>query len=434
MATEITSAEWKEKVINQKGFVIVDFYSTECPPCEALAPKFEYFAEQYGDLIQFYKIFRQGNRELSSELGVKGSPSLLFFKDGKEVAPRLSGAVKKSEIKRTLVEHLKLEDRSKEIVRTNEHYDLVVIGAGPAGLTAGLYAGRAKIKTLLIDQGNPGGAVNLTHLVANYPGTEDEINGYMLMHKMTEQAKKNNANILQSAEIVNIDLQKKIIDVDDDKRITADAIILATGSKPRSLNLPGETEFFGKGISYCATCDGAFYKNKEIIVIGGGNSAVEEAIYLTKFAKKITVVHQFDEFQANKTASDELLANDKVEVLWSHEPRAFLGNSQFETLEVENLKTGKRKKLEAYAGLFIFIGYVPQTELFADAIELDRWGCVVANEQTLETNIPGVFVAGDVRSKIFRQITTAVADGTIAALGAQKYLKEKSARYDHSAV
>lgn len=423
MTKEITAAEWQEKVINQKGFVVVDFYSTECPPCEALAPKFEYFEENYKNQAHFYKIFRQGNRELATDLAVKGSPTLLFFKDGKEVAPRLSGAIKKSEIKRTFVEILGFEDLSKNIERTHEHYDLVVIGAGPAGLTAGLYAGRAKIKTLLIDQGNPGGYVNLTHLVANYPGTEDEINGYMLMHKMTEQAKKNKAKILQSAEIVNMDLKKKEIYVDDDKAITADAFIFATGSKPRSLNLPGEKEFFGKGISYCATCDGAFYKDKEIIVIGGGNSAVEEAIYLTKFASKITIVHQFDEFQANKTASDELIANDKVEVLWSHEPRAFLGEDQFETLEVEDLKTGEHKKIKA-SGVFVFIGYVPQTDLFAKEIELDKWGCVVAKEQSMETNVPGVFVAGDVRSKLFRQITTAVADGTIAALSAQKYLKE----------
>ena len=423
MPKEISQNEYESSVLNQNGMVVVDFYSTECPPCEALAPKFEFFAELYQKDVHFYKIYRQGNRDLALKLGVKSSPTLLFYKDGKEIAPRLSGAIKKSEIKSRIVDAFGLADKTAGIIRNVYDYDIAIIGAGPAGLTAGIYAGRAKLKTILIDQGNPGGQVNLTHLVANYPGTEKEINGYALMDKITEQAQANGAEILRAADIVRLDVKNKTIDVDDDKTFRAKALILAAGSKPRELGLPGEKELFGKGISYCATCDGRFYEGKDIYVVGGGNSAVEESLFLAGFVNSITMIHQFDEFQANKTAADALLANPKVKVLWSHEPRAFIGTDSFEALEVENLKTKERKVLKNGAGIFVFAGYVPQTSLFQGQIPLDKWGYINADPQTMETVIPGVFAAGDNRSKPFRQITTAVSDGTVAALSAQKYLR-----------
>lgn len=426
MPVEITAADYEAKVLKHKGLAIVDFYSQDCSPCEALAPKFEFFADLYHEEVAFYKIFRQGDRAHSQSLGVKSSPTLLFYRDGKEVAPRLSGAIKKSEIKKTIVDAFGLPDKTLGIVRKTEEVDLAIIGAGPAGLTAGLYAGRAKINTLLIDQGNPGGQVNLTHMVANYPGTEGEIGGYALMEKVTKQTEESGARILRSAEIVRLDLAKKEIDVDDDRRIKAKAIIIATGAKPRELGIPGEKALFGRGISYCATCDGRFYEGKDIYVIGGGNSAVEESLFLAEFVKSITMVHQFDEFQANKTAADQALKNPKIKVLWSHEPRAFhagQGDEGFQGLEVENLKTGERKVLKEGAGVFVFVGYVPQTQLFDGQLALDRWGGAEADPMTLETKIPGVFIAGDLRSKPFKQITTAVSDGTVAALSAQKYLR-----------
>ncbi|MDA8411050.1 MAG: FAD-dependent oxidoreductase, partial [Treponema sp.] len=291
----------------------------------------------------------------------------------------------------------------------------------------GIYAGRAKINTVIIDQGNPGGQVNLTHMVANYPGTDGEIGGYALMEKVTKQSEESGVRIIRSAEIVRLDLAKKEIDVDDDRRIHAKAIILATGAKPRELGIPGEKSLFGRGISYCATCDGRFYEGKDIFVIGGGNSAVEETLFLTEFVKSVTMVHQFDEFQANKTAAEQALKNPKIKVLWSHEPRAFHGNDGFEALEVEDLKTGERKVLKTGAGVFVFVGYVPQTQLFAEQLPLDRWGGADADPMTLETKIPGVFIAGDLRSKPFKQITTAVSDGTVAALSAQKFLRSLGA-------
>ncbi|HBI38028.1 MAG TPA: pyridine nucleotide-disulfide oxidoreductase [Spirochaetia bacterium] len=336
----------------------------------------------------------------------------------------MNGAIKKSVLKKVLIETYNLKDKSSGIERKEYSYDLVIIGAGPAGLTAGLYAGQAKIKTLIIDQALPGGQVNVTHSVANYPGTGEKINGYMLMHKLTEQVKEANVDFFNASEIISLDLENKVILVDDDKKVTAKAIILATGATPRKLGLPGEETYAGKGISYCATCDGKFYEGKDIYVIGGGNSAVEEALFLTTFVNSLTIIHQFDEFQANKTASDEALENPKIKVLWSHEPRGFYGNGTFKYLEVENLKTKETIKLENGSGVFVFIGYVPQTELFAGKLNMDKWGYISAQED-MSTNIPGVYVAGDVRSKLYRQITTAVSDGTIASLSAQKYLKNK---------
>jgi thioredoxin reductase (NADPH) len=424
MAQEITSADYESKVLKAKGLVIVDFFSQECAPCEALAPKFEFFADLYHGEIAFYKVFRQGDRDHSTALGVKSSPTLLFYKDGKEVAPRLSGAIKKSEMKKTIVDAFGLPDKTLGTLRKIEEVDLAIIGAGPAGLTAGIYAGRAMINTVMIDQGNPGGQVNLTHMVANYPGTEAEIGGYALMEKVTKQAEESGARIIRSAEIVRLDLAKKEIDIDDDRRIKAKAIIIATGAKPRELGVPGETALFGRGISYCATCDGRFYEGKDIYVIGGGNSAVEETLFLAEFVNSVTMVHQFDEFQANKTAAEQALKNPKIKVLWSHEPRAFHADTKgFSGLEVENLKTGERKVLTGGAGVFVFVGYVPQTQLFAGQLPTDRWGGAEADPMTLETKMPGVFIAGDLRSKPFKQITTAVSDGTVAALSAQKYLR-----------
>lgn len=422
MAQEIQAKDFEKLVLQSKKPVIIDFYSTECPPCEALAPKFEAFYELYHDEVDFYKIYRQGNRELAVQLGVSSSPTLLFFKNGKEISSRLSGGVKKSQIKKALLQDFRLQDRTPSMKRKHSSYDLVIIGAGPAGLTAALYASIAKLNTLVIDQGLPGGQVNLTHLVANYPGTETEINGYMLMHKMSEQAKHAGAHFLSASEITRLDLQKKELDVDDDQTISAKAMILATGARPRPLGVEGEEKLFGKGISYCATCDGKFYEGKSVYVIGGGNSAVEESLYLTQFVKELTIIHQFDEFQANKKAAHEALSNPKIKVLWSHEPRAFMGDKTFEKLEVENLKTGEKKILSDADGVFVFIGYVPQTELFKNQLKLNQWGYIETGE-TLETEIPGVYAAGDLRAKQYKQITTAVADGTVAALNAEKFIR-----------
>ncbi len=261
-----------------------------------------------------------------------------------------------------------------------------------------------------------------THLVSNYPGFEKPVEGFMLTHFMTEQAKRAGVDFRQAVDVSDVDLAAKTLVVDGFETIRAKQVIIATGSSYRELNVPGEAEYKGRGISYCATCDAKYYDGKDVVVIGGGNSAVEESLFITKFARRVTIVHQFDRLQANKEAQEKAFANDKIGFIFEHEPRAFKKRPDGGMdIEVEDLKTGGRKTL-AVDGVFVFAGMRPNISLFNGALALDRWGYVAADE-FLRTNIPGVYVAGDIRSKPYRQITTAVADGTIAAITAVKELE-----------
>ncbi|HAN77650.1 MAG TPA: thioredoxin-disulfide reductase, partial [Bacteroidales bacterium] len=322
---EITSAEF-EKEILQGGKVVLDFYSTECPPCEALAPKFEGLAKIYGNDIKFVKMFRQQNKLLAEKLGVKSSPTLLFFDKGEQLPVSFSGGIKRSEIIHQLDAMLpaervaELKSAIKPIV---SEYDVLILGAGPGGLTAGLYLCQAKINTVLIDIALPGGHVSTTHEVSNYPGFIDPQPGYMLSHNMSEQTKVCGTIYKVAVDVSKVDLEKKEVVIDEFETVRAKKIIIATGTSPNLMGAPGERELKGKGISYCATCDAKYYVDKEVVVIGGGNSAVEEADFISKFASKITMVHQFAAFTANKQAQEKLFANPKISTLFEHEPRMF---------------------------------------------------------------------------------------------------------------
>ncbi len=308
---------------------------------------------------------------------------------------------------------------------SQEHYDLVVVGAGPAGLTAAIYAARARLKTLLLDSSVPGGQVKTTHKVSNYPGFPEDVKGTELAALFAKQAERFGAKIRRAVEITEADLgsvPKRFV-LDDEDKVEASAVIVATGARPRNLGVEGESKFKGRGISYCATCDGAYFEGKDIHVVGGGNSAVEESLFLTQFARSVTVIHQFDHFQAEAATVQEALDNPKIKVIWDSEPRGFHGEKTLQRLTIENVKTHQKTEMPT-DGVFVFIGMVPQTELVKDLLPLNQWGYVETDEG-MGTAVPGLFVAGDLRSKKFRQITTAVADGTIAALSAQKYLREK---------
>jgi thioredoxin reductase (NADPH) len=304
-----------------------------------------------------------------------------------------------------------------------ERYDLVVVGAGPAGLTAAIYAARARLRTLVLDESVPGGQVKTTHKVSNYPGFPEDIKGTDLAAAFARQAERFGATIRRAVEITRHDLaaQVKTLELDEEETVEARAVVVATGAKPRALGVPGEERFKGRGISYCATCDGAYFEGKDIHVIGGGNSAIEESLFLTQFARSVTIVHQFAEFQAEPASVQEALSNPKIRVLLGHEPRAFLGENALERLEIEELATSQRKTVPT-DGVFVFVGMVPRTDLLAPYVQRAAGGYVETTE-SMETSVPGVFAAGDIRVKRFRQITTAVADGTIAALAAQKLLR-----------
>lgn len=419
---EITSSEFETEVL-AGGKVVLDFYSTECPPCEALAPKFDGLANLYGSDIKFVKMFRQQNKPLAEKLGVKSSPTLLFFEEGKQVGGMLTGAVKRSDIIHQLDSMLPVErvlEIKKQLKPTVSEYDVIILGAGPGGLTAGLYLCQAKINTVLIDIALPGGHVSTTHEVSNYPGFIEPQAGYMLSHNMSEQTKLCGTAYKVAVDVTKVDLEKKEVVIDEFETIKAKKIIIGTGTSPNLMGIPGERELKGKGISYCATCDAMYFGDKEVVVIGGGNSAVEEADFISKFASKITMVHQFDAFTANKQAQEKLFANPKINTLFRHEPRSFVREGDKMVTEVEDLTTKTIKKIVS-DGVFVFIGMKPNIELFKDKLELDSWGYIKTDEDK-RTSMPDVFAVGDVISKKYRQITTAVSDGTIAAIAIAKEL------------
>lgn len=420
---EIKGSEFESEVL-KGGKVALDFYSTECPPCEALAPKFDTVAELFGGDVTFLKIFRQENRELAEKLGVSSSPTVLFFEDGEEVGQRLSGGIKRKE----LFEGMKLlvgSDKVKEVRAAVKpsvtECDVAILGGGPGGLTAGLYLCQAKQNAILIDSGLPGGNVSVTHQISNYPGFIDPQPGFMLSHYMSEQTKQCGTTYKVAVDVTKVDLGNKEIIIDEAETIRAKKIVIATGTSYNKLGVPGEAELKGNGISYCATCDAKYFGDKHAVVIGGGNSAIEEAEFITRFASKVTVVHQFDKFQANKMSTEKLLANPKVETKLSHEPRGFKKVGSKVITEVENMKTGEKGELES-DGVFIFIGMKPNLDMFPNALELDDWGYIKTDEDK-RTSLPDVYAVGDVSSKKYRQITTAIADGTIAAISITKELE-----------
>lgn len=418
---EINAAEFEQEVLNG-GKVVVDFYSTECPPCEALAPKFESLAELYGGKVKFLKMFRQENRELATELGVKSSPTLLFFENGKQVHDILTGGIRKAEIIDRLDAMLTPEE-VKEIKAnlkpTVLEYDVAILGGGPAGLTAGIYLGQAKINTVLIDPALPGGYMGITHQISNYPGFEKPQPGYMLAHYMSEQAKSTGIDFKVAVDITSVDLHKKEIVIDELETIKVKKIIIATGTTPNPMNIPGEKEYKGKGLSYCATCDAKYFEDKDVTVIGGGNSAVEEALLITKFARKVTIVHRSPTFRANEIAVEQVMNHPKVEVLFNHQPKGFVREGDKMITTLENRQTQEQSTLVT-AGVFVFIGLKSNVELFGDTLlKSDQWGYLVTDED-MKTSIPDVYAVGDIISKKYRQITTAVADGTIAAIAISK--------------
>ena len=300
-------------------------------------------------------------------------------------------------------------------------YDLVIIGAGPPGLTAGLYAARSRLDVLLLERLAPGGQVLTTDWVENYPGFPEGISGFELMDKMKSQAEHFDLPI-RMEEVVGLEFHpdKKVV-ITHEGRMEAKALILTSGATPKKLGIEGEELLIGKGVSYCATCDGPFYRDQEVAVIGGGDTALEEALFLTRFASRIHVVHRRDELRGVKLLQDRAMAEKKIEFIWDTVPLRILGESGVEGIELKNVKTGEigRKRVQ---GVFVFIGTQPNAEVINGMVKQDENGFVITDEK-METSIPGVFAAGDIRSKALRQVSTAVGDGANAAFSAERYLE-----------
>jgi thioredoxin reductase (NADPH) len=299
--------------------------------------------------------------------------------------------------------------------------DLIIIGAGPAGLTAGLYAARARLKTVVFERLSPGGQVLTTDRVENYPGFPDGITGFELIDKMRQQAENFGLSI-ENREVLSLELDKKVkVVVTDKGKLETKALILTNGAVPKKLDIEGEELLTGKGVSYCATCDGFFYRDQDVALIGGGDTALEEAIFLTRFASKISLIHRRDQLRAIKLLQDRAEKEEKIEFVWNSIPKKIVGENGVEGLEIENVKTGDVSTLPVQ-GVFIFIGYIPNSELVRGLLELDDLGFVITDND-MKTSIPGVFAAGDIRSKALRQISTAVGEGATATYSAERYLE-----------
>ena len=293
-----------------------------------------------------------------------------------------------------------------------EKYDTIIIGAGPAGLSAALYSSRAGKKTLLLEKATPGGQIYLSSVVENYPGVKST-DGQGLIETMLEQAKSFGTEVKPFSEVTWADLPKKTVKTNAGE-YTADSIIIATGNRWKKLNVPGENELVGRGVSYCATCDGPFFKGKTVAVIGGGNTAVEEALHLTNFASKVILVHRRDTLKAEKILQDKARENPKIEFEWNSEVSAINGEGKVESLSIKNNKTNEEKTIPL-EGVFVFVGMIPNSEVFQGQVKMDARGYILTDEK-MRTNIPGVYAAGDVRSFPVKQLTTAAADGTIASI------------------
>jgi thioredoxin reductase (NADPH) len=304
----------------------------------------------------------------------------------------------------------------------DEIYDVIIVGGGAAGLTAGIYSSRARLSTLILNEGAIGGQMVLTDEIANYPGVE-KTNGYVLANTMKNQAKHFGCKVKSNLKISSYDLEGEIKQVvlEDGREFRSRSVILSPGGSPRPLQIPGEENFKGSGISYCATCDGEFFTGKQVIVVGGGNSALEEAVALTNHAEKVTIVHQFDHFQAFQHAIDQAKMNPKIEFIMESELRSFSGNGVLQEVSIEHLSTGKTTSMNI-DGVFIFVGYLPNTSDLKGIIKLNERNEILVDED-MKTSLPGVFAAGDCIQKKYRQVTTAVADGTIASLSVADYLR-----------
>ncbi len=301
-------------------------------------------------------------------------------------------------------------------------YDVIIIGGGPAGMTAGLYASRARLRTLLIENGLFGGQMTTTELIENYPGFPQGISGEELSRLMEEQAKRFGMEAI-SDEVTEVSLEKDLKRVKTyEGEFFCRALIICTGTEYRKLGVPGEEKFKGRGISYCATCDGAFFKDSRIIVVGGGDSALTEALFLTKFVSELTIIHRRDALRATKIYQERTLNHPKIKFLWNSVVQEIKGDSVVRSAVVKNVKSGEVKEVET-EGAFLFIGLTPRTHFIKELVQMDESGYIVTNENC-ETSIKGIFGAGDCRKKLLRQISTSVGDGATAAFAAEKYLEE----------
>jgi thioredoxin reductase (NADPH) len=302
--------------------------------------------------------------------------------------------------------------------------EIIIIGSGPAGLTAALYAGRANLNPLVISGNQLGGQISITNEVENYPGFPEGTTGPELVELMQKQAERFGAR-MEIDEVVEVDFTQGspfTLKTHSDT-YEADTVVVCTGASPKRLGIPGEEEYIGKGVSFCATCDGFFFREKDVVVVGGGDSALEEGIFLTRFADQVEIIHRRDELRAGETLKERAFRNDKIGFLWDTVVEQIKGDGKVEAVQLRNVKTDERQE-KITDGVFIFIGHYPNTELFKDQLEMDERNYLITDDR-MATNIPGVFAAGEVQDPVFRQIATSVGQGCAAAMSAERWLEEQ---------
>lgn len=425
---EIDTDRFEEAVLNAP-LAVVDFYSDECPPCEALAPKFEGLAELYGKDVAFVKVFRQKNRPLAESLGVRGSPSVIFFRNGEKVGPILSGGIKRSVLQGeldSLVGPARSAVARSFEAKTETVCDVLVVGSGPAGMTAALYAAQAKRSVIVVDSALAGGAMGSTHQIANYPGFPKPVPGWQLAENFREHASHAGVQWRLASEITRLDLGERLAVVDRLETIHAKKIVLAMGTTPRPLGVTGEKELLGRGISTCATCDAKYMEGKDVLVVGGGDSALEESQLIAQFARSVTIVHRRGEFRAKPQHVEAAEANPKIAFLLDTKPTGFWKKDDGVEVELESVVTGERTRRVA-GGVFLFVGMLPNLDLAKDPLELEEDGSVKVDEWR-RTSLPDVYAVGDLVRKPVKQVTMAVADGTVAGIDAARSIEQAASR------
>ena len=411
------NAEGYRKFTQAEQPVIVEFSAPWCVYCRRLAPALESVAEEYRDTLVFGAVNIDDDPELAQSEKIEVVPTLLIYQNG-----QVLGSIVAPESRAQLVAFIEetLQHREQEANITEHIYDMIVVGGGPGGYTAALYAARAGLDTVILEKLSAGGQMALTEQIDNYPGFEDGIDGFSLGEKMKRGTERFGVET-KLAEVLSLDLSGTVKKAETSEGpLFARIIVLATGADPRELGIEGEQELIGKGVNYCAACDGMFYKNKTVVIAGGGNTAAADALILSRICKKVIVVHRRDTLRATKIYHEPLMKAENVEFRWDSEIIELLHDEKVIGIRLRNVKTGEETTL-ACDGVFVSIGRKPSSELVKDQVEVDPAGYIIADEST-RTNIPGVFAVGDVRTKALRQVVTAVADGATAVHYAEEYL------------
>ena len=411
------NAESYRKYTQAEQPVLVEFSAPWCVYCRRLAPALESVAEEYRDTLVFGAVNIDDDPELAQSENIEVVPTLLIYQNG-----QVLGSIVAPESRAQLVAFIEetLQHREQEANITEHIYDMIVVGGGPGGYTAALYAARAGLDTVILEKLSAGGQMALTEQIDNYPGFEDGIDGFSLGEKMKRGTERFGVET-KLTEVLSLDLSGTVKKAETSEGpLFARTIVVATGAGPRELGIESEQELIGKGVNYCAACDGMFYKNKTVVIAGGGNTAAADALILSRICKKVIVVHRRDTLRATKIYHEPLMKAENVEFRWDSEIIELLHDEKVIGIRLRNVKTGEETTL-ACDGVFVSIGRKPSSELVKDQVEVDPAGYIIADEST-RTNIPGVFAVGDVRTKALRQVVTAVADGATAVHYAEEYL------------